>query len=425
MFYLTKRKIKLFTLAVSLFLTILFIVFNNEDNGKTCFGSDCVLFNESKIEILNTRNELGKNFYTILEYTKVIGENRFCKHYLEDNLIEEFKNNDEFNKIFSSNSKENNGLKYQYLDNCEFKNCFFTCNSDFIETADALVFSYGDFIGDLEYNQTKIKNLVDKRNPDQIWIMWNDEAAIPLKKYDYLYFNWSMTFYQTSEVWNFAYGGIVNAEKNDILITSEIINEEFNKRSNSAIWFVSNCGSKIRNKFASELGDYYSLIIGGDCAYWISGSKITRSVKKSKCERDSACETDYMTHNKFYLAFESINCTDYITEKFWRSLSYGLIPIVFQPSKESYKRIAPIDSFIHAQDFNYNPKRLAEYLNKVSNDKELYFKHLKWKSMYRNYYKANDVEPFRLCQLCKKLNKETKLIYYKSLSSWTRGSCSS
>ena len=40
---------------------------------------------------------------------------------------------------------------------------------------------------------------------------------------------------------------------------------------------------------------------------------------------------------KFYLAFEnSIHCTDYISEKFWRnSLKTGAVPVVFGPHKES------------------------------------------------------------------------------------------
>ena len=213
--FFTKRKLKLLTILVSLFLIIFFNISNNEANDEICAGNDCVSFSESKIEILNVRKHTRKEFYTILEYTKVFGEHRFCQHRLEENLIEQFKNNDKFKKIFSSNSKENNGLKYHYLDGCEFKNCFFTCEKDFVDNADALLFHYTDFMQDLKSDYKGYKKLTDKRIPDQIWMMWNDEAAIPLKKYDYLQFNWSVTFYQRSEVWSFAYGGIVDIEKND------------------------------------------------------------------------------------------------------------------------------------------------------------------------------------------------------------------
>ena len=31
---------------------------------------------------------------------------------------------------------------------------------------------------------------------------------------------------------------------------------------------------------------------------------------------------------QFYLAFENSHCQDYITEKFWRALDKGIVPIV-------------------------------------------------------------------------------------------------
>ena len=415
----TKKRIILYFILVIIILVLTSFYTENDSSCKECDST-----NETKIELENARNreDLSKKFYTILEYTKISGNSRFCKSYLDDNLIEPFKSDDKFGKIFLSNREgEKNYPRYYYLDNCEFKNCFFTCNNDLAHSADALVLSYGDLNRDLYSNSKAYNDLVSKRNPRQIWMLWNDEASVPLKKYDYLNFNWSVTFYAKSEVPSFAYGGFVNVENDDTLITIETINQEFKKRSNIASWFVSNCASTTRNKFASKLGNYYPINVGGSCASKIKGSKITH--EKSTCERDSECETNDMKSKKFYLAFESTNCSDYITEKFWRSLSFGLIPIVIQPSKISYERIAPPNSFIHAQDFNFDAQLLANYLNEVSNNEELYSKHLKWKILYKNYYKGHDVDPFRLCQMCKKLNQETTSIYYKSLSRWTQNKC--
>ncbi len=44
--------------------------------------------------------------------------------------------------------------------------------------------------------------------------------------------------------------------------------------------------------------------------------------------RDSDEEVFILQNNKFFLAFENSNCSDYITEKLWRSLSYDIIPVV-------------------------------------------------------------------------------------------------
>ncbi len=144
------------------------------------------------------------------------------------------------------------------------------------------------------------------------------------------------------------------------------------------------CGPEIESRASSE-----SYLVVGD-----------------NCERGSECQLKAMRTHKFYLAFETRNCTDYITEKFWRSLDHDLIPVVIQPSRRSYERLAPPNSFIHASDFGYDPKKLATYLEKVSSDSNLYSSYLKWKKDFAPLYKAEDIEPLRICELCFKLNNE-------------------
>jgi hypothetical protein len=103
-----------------------------------------------------------------------------------------------------------------------------------------------------------------------------------------------------------------------------------------------------------------------------------------------------------------------------------LIPVVIQPSKESYERIAPVDSFIHAQDFNFDIELLAKYLNNVSNNFDLYLKHTRWRLKYSILSKLEDLENERICDLCKKLNKDylSTKTYYESVSSWFNQKCS-
>ena len=57
---------------------------------------------------------------------------------------------------------------------------------------------------------------------------------------------------------------------------------------------------------------------------------------QNKCDKNNQCEYEQSHLALFYLAFESQTCTDYITEKFWRALYYGMIPIVLGPPKQSY-----------------------------------------------------------------------------------------
>jgi len=96
---------------------------------------------------------------------------------------------------------------------------------------------------------------------------------------------------------------------------------------------------------------------------------------------------------------------------------------VIQPSRPSYEQIAPPNSFIHAGDFNYDAKELAEYLKKVANDYNLYKEYFEWKKHYKSKFKAHDVEQARICELCYRLNTEKRVSYYESVSNFFNKDC--
>jgi glycoprotein 3-alpha-L-fucosyltransferase len=119
--------------------------------------------------------------------------------------------------------------------------------------------------------------------------------------------------------------------------------------------------------------------------------------------------------SKFYLAFESTTLRmDYITEKFWRSLSYGVIPVVLGPKRRDYERVAPPNSFIYAKDYS-DPQALAKHLYDVATNRDEYEKYHKWRIHYETRYQGGHVEPFRFCELCYKLNTNRDRIWYTDL----------
>lgn len=83
---------------------------------------------------------------------------------------------------------------------------------------------------------------------------------------------------------------------------------------------------------------------------------------------------------KFYLALESNCCDEFITEKFWRSLSLGVVPVVVGPPREDYERLAPPNSFIYGDDFG-SARELADYLKKLDLDDDLYNDFFEWRSL--------------------------------------------
>ncbi|CBY10866.1 unnamed protein product [Oikopleura dioica] len=112
-------------------------------------------------------------------------------------------------------------------------------------------------------------------------------------------------------------------------------------------WFVSNCdhtdGAVKRweqGKKMMEAGLEKHLLGEGKCFDGPTDRAFSQNdIRKIK-----------WTRMRFYLAFENaIHCTDYISEKFWRnSLTATLVPVVFGPHYLDIAKVAPPNSFIHA-----------------------------------------------------------------------------
>jgi hypothetical protein len=175
---------------------------------------------------------------------------------------------------------------------------------------------------------------------------------------------------------------------------------------------VSNCGPKKRLRYYEELRLHFRISAFGKC---INNS--SQASLKADCKRFSDCEGEKLATSKFYLAFESQTYSDYITEKFWRTLSYGTIPVVMGPRRQHYERIAPPNSFIYSEDYS-TAAMLARYLHIVATNRTEYAKYHQWRIDYETFFRAEDVEPIRFCELCYKLNTNRKRIWYNDINKW-------
>lgn len=377
------------------------------------------------------KENLSKKFYLIVEYTRFNEVTKYCHLKFKSNILKRYQYDENFIRYFDSTSSlqhYNENQTYDHLDKCKFKNCLFTCDKEWLFEADAVVFNQADL--DDEYKNSKILFEMFKltRNPNQIWILYNDDYnKVPLSA-DKFMFNWTVSPRIDAEASYCAYGCYKPLDKKiDKKTFENFIKNEFKERKPFALWFNSNCFSKARLKFGGMLANYFRTIIFGSCN-WYTGAYIFGrynyfTLNYTECKKDSKCEYDAYKMAKFYLAFEPKNCSNYITEKLWHTLETGAIPVVFQPSKKDYEIVAPKNSFIHAEDFNYDVKKLAAYLNQVSNNYNLYYKHRKWNMYYQVVYKKNEIEQYRLCELCSKINSETSSMHYKSISNWYNQKC--
>ena len=84
---------------------------------------------------------------------------------------------------------------------------------------------------------------------------------------------------------------------------------------------------------------------------------------------------------KFVLSFENARCHDYLTEKFWRPLYAGSVPVVQgSPSIRDWDPSSEHPSFIVAEDFQ-SPEMLAHFLLELDKNDTEYNEYLKFKQI--------------------------------------------
>jgi hypothetical protein len=103
----------------------------------------------------------------------------------------------------------------------------------------------------------------------------------------------------------------------------------------------------------------------------------------------------------FYLAFENQNRTDYITEKLWGAFVAGTVPVYLgAPNARDH---VPDHSTIFVQDFK-TTKELAEYLQMVSSNKQLYENYHAWRRKElppKFMEKYNITKTHNVCRTCR------------------------
>ena len=187
-------------------------------------------------------------------------------------------------------------------------------------------------------------------------------------------------------------------------ISTKLDPHQLMQKEKSVLWIYSNCAVKYRQDYAKKLqSSGVKLDIFGACG------------KKDPCSRQAKCLSSMFQQYRFYFAFENSNCFDYITEKTWRSLFSGMVPIINGASLENCQHHLPPDSYLHTDNFS-SPQELAEYLLYLQSNNDVYIRYHKWRKQYIILY---DTLHYRWinCILCKSAF-EKKLSKMKTKSNW-------
>ncbi|XP_064086269.1 uncharacterized protein LOC135201354 [Macrobrachium nipponense] len=159
-------------------------------------------------------------------------------------------------------------------------------------------------------------------------------------------------------------------------------------RPKIASWMASHCPTASRREsFVAALQKFVNVTTIGRCG-------------KLKCGRnhfDIYCYRWLTGSHLFYLSWENSLCEDYSTEKLWRPMQYGMVPVVYGGG--DYDKILPPGSYINSRSFQ-NVSALAEYLLYLSNNPVSYLRYLQW----RRFWEIKDELPWT-CNICNTLHK--------------------
>ncbi|CAF1484679.1 unnamed protein product [Adineta ricciae] len=317
---------------------------------------------------------------------------------------------------------------------CPYTNCRWSCEKP---SKGSNNFRRASVFHHVDINETEMHEKLQHRSYKDIWILWIDEANQSISHLNQYKFNWTLSFRQDSEVSIGTYGILVVQDETKISSKDNVIHDQrylqlfhnrnihlsyviienrillnYRYRQKHALWLISNCSPQRRLKYYSELKKFYPIVAYGNCM-------------TNKCDRNDQCEYKQSHLALFYLSFESQQCQDYVTEKFWRALQYGMIPIVLGPSKQSYLDLGvPNSAFIHTDDYP-SPEKLADHLRAISTDYFLYRKYFQWLLRYEAFYEIDTLEPIRMCELCMRLNLQDyqEHSFYTDVHEWHRASC--
>jgi alpha-1,3-fucosyltransferase len=236
--------------------------------------------------------------------------------------------------------------------------------------------------------------LPQKRLLHQRFVMYYEEPPTVLPDYVLKplpphYFNWTFTYRRSSDIHSNQYGDLRFIPHSlDRQIKGKYEDEEnlenfhginITGKSIMVAWFASHQNPKgiPRDEYVRELQKYVRVDVYGKLG------NFTCPIAFLNYESD-ACNEILKKDYLFYLSFENSICPEYVTEKLFRPLRAGAVPILMGGAH--YSQYAPPHSYIKALDYK-SPKELADYLVQLEKNRKLYARYFEW----RKYFKVETV----------------------------------
>ncbi|XP_045211550.2 alpha-(1,3)-fucosyltransferase 10-like [Mercenaria mercenaria] len=256
---------------------------------------------------------------------------------------------------------------------CGENMCFFTVDRHYYRHKQTKVLMfYGTDIN--------VKDLPLPREPHHEWALMHEESP----KNDYILtqpeflplFNHTSTFKRESDFpLTLQYvESVAWLESNKYLVSTE--DKSALQRELAPVFYAqSDCNvPSDRDSFVEMFMEYMKVDSYGSCVHNRDlPTHLVNPLPGMEHEDFFRLQAKY----KFSFAMENAVCDDYITEKLWRPLMLGSVPIIHGSPK--IKELLPDEhSAIIVSDFK-SPEELAEYIQHLNNNDEEYNKYLQWK----------------------------------------------
>ena len=223
-------------------------------------------------------------------------------YYNEINTTEIYlkQNNIKIISVFTKLRFSEKGQRQFISNKCAVNNCYLTNKASLVPVADAVVF----------HNRKVVPKYPKSSN--QIWILRLAESPFHTESLTHFenLINYTATYRIDSTI-------VTPHEKFLLYQDSSHFRSEGSQRNyargkaKKVAWYVQNCNShNSRTLYAKELAKYIEVDIFGTC-----------DGLPCPMDRATGCFDTIRRDYKFYLAFESVNCKDYITMEFyWKAL---------------------------------------------------------------------------------------------------------
>jgi hypothetical protein len=280
-----------------------------------------------------------------------------------------------------------------FLANCPITNCEISRNWSYLKDSDLVLVQTGYYMNRSDFPP---KNMSSKTRLVYLTAESMVHTYSPFFKKLNGVFNLTATFKFDSDFVSMYYSKI--GFKWQLNKTFDPNHDFLSGKTNLAYILLSNCYSHSnRYVLIKEMRKYAPIGMIGKCNN-ISCNITNENQYNFNHSRE--CRRKMSPKYMFMLAFENSLCEDYITEKFYDSLLFDIVPVVYGAG--DYTKWIPKSAYIDVRDFKSVPD-LVNYMLYLSKNATAYNSYFSWK----RYIVSADPRPKLLCEMCIKLQLET------------------